>query len=177
MPVILVRHTAVAVEPGVCYGASEVPLADDFPAAAERVRRLLLPPPRARIISSPSQRCLRLARVLANGADLTPDPRLLELTFGAWEGRHWDDLPRAEVDAWSADFVNRAPPGGESFSQLAARAEDCITDLISHHSGESLVLVTHAGVIRALLASRSELPLRDAFSISVEFGGIYPLVP
>lgn len=176
MAVILVRHTSVSLEPGICYGVSEVPLSDTFQAEAKRVHRALPPSPRL-LVSSPSKRCLSLARVLAGDGPVATDSRLHELDFGAWEGRHWDELPRAEVDAWSADFVNRAPPGGESFTQLAARAEACLADLLRRHSGETLVLVTHGGVIRALLASRSGLALRDAFSIPVDFAGVYPLVP
>ncbi|OIR08209.1 alpha-ribazole phosphatase [mine drainage metagenome] len=176
MAVILVRHTSVNIAPGICYGVSEVPLADTFQTEAERVHRALPLGPRL-VVSSPSKRCLSLARVLAGDGPVATDPRLHELNFGAWEGRHWDDLPRADVDAWSADFVNRAPPGGESFTQLAARAEACLADLLQRHSGETLVLVTHGGVIRALLAPRSGLALRDAFSIPVDFGGVYPLVP
>ncbi len=176
MPVILVRHTSVSLEPGICYGISEVPLADTFQAEAERVNHSLPPGPRL-VVSSPSGRCLSLARVLAGDGPVATDPRLHELNFGAWEGRHWDELPRTEVDAWGADFVNRAPPGGESFAQLSARAKACLADLLRRHAGETLVLVTHGGIIRALLATRSGLVLRDAFSIPVDFAGVYPLVP
>jgi alpha-ribazole phosphatase len=172
MSVILIRHTAVVVEEGVCYGASDVPLASDFTQAADQLRAQLPPRP-WRVISSPAQRCHQLAESL--DAKITTDHRLLELNFGAWELRRWNEIPRAQIDHWSEDFVHRAPPGGESFAALAERAEACIHEFIQLFPHETIICVTHAGVIRALLALRLGVALRDAFSLRIEFGGIYPL--
>lgn len=174
MSVILIRHTAVSIEEGVCYGASEVPLANDFAQAADQLRAQLPPRP-WRVISSPARRCRLLAESL--DANITIDHRLLELDFGDWELRRWTEIPRAQVDYWSEDFVHRAPPGGESFAALAERAEACIYEFGRLLPDESILYVTHAGVIRALLAPRRGIALRHAFSLKIEFGGIYPLPP
>ena len=174
MGVILIRHTAVAVEAGVCYGASDVPLASDFAQAANKPYSQLPPGP-WRVISSPALRCRQLAELFS--PNVVTDHRLLELNFGDWELRRWDEIPRTEIDLWSDDFVNRAPPGGETFAALARRAEACIHEFKRLYSGEKIICVTHAGVIRALLASRQGISLRDAFSLHVDFGGIYPLPP
>jgi alpha-ribazole phosphatase len=172
MKLILVRHTAVSVGDGMCYGSADVPLAPAFEQAAELILRKLPPGP-LRVISSPAERCRKLAETF--GVEVVIDTRLIELNFGRWELLRWSEIPRAESDPWSADFVNRAPPGGETFAALAARAEACVAEFTQRFSENNVIIVTHAGVIRALLAPRQGLALRDAFSLKIEFGGIYPL--
>ena len=103
---LLVRHTAVGVPDGTCYGHLDVPLHDEADQhIAEVLRRLPWPARDAdRIVSSPSQRCIHLAEAL--GESFQVDARLTECAFGDWEGRAWNELPRAELDPWFADFVN-----------------------------------------------------------------------
>jgi alpha-ribazole phosphatase len=122
------------------------------------------------VISSPARRCRRLAESF--GAPVSVDARLQELDFGAWDGRAWDDLPRPALDRWCDDFVNARPPGGESFAALIARAEAFVADLTT---GGTVVAVTHAGVIRALLAPRRGLAYTDAFGIAVPPGSLHVL--
>lgn len=172
MRLVLVRHTSVAGVQGLCYGRTEVALAESFEADAAAVRAALPPGPWP-LVASPARRCRRLAETF--GIAMTIDPRLGEIDFGAWEGRAWDDLPRAILDRWCADFVNRRPPGGESFAELAARAEAFVADMARRHEGRTLVAVTHAGIIRALLAPRRGLPYTEAFSIAAPHGSVHVL--
>jgi alpha-ribazole phosphatase len=102
--------------------------------------------------SSPLQRCRKLAELL--NPNLIVDERLMEMDFGAWEGRSWDDIPRPELDAWAADVAGYAPPGGESPFALQQRALDFVAAL----KVQEAVIVTHAGVIRTLLAHWQGLP-------------------
>lgn len=76
------------------------------------------------------------------------------MDFGAWEGRPWEAIPRAEIDAWAADVAGYAPPGGESPRALQQRALEFVAGLAVAEA----VIVTHAGVIRTLLAHRRGLP-------------------
>lgn len=172
MSIYLIRHTAVANASGLCYGTAEVPLTADFSAKAAEVRRALPARP-WRVFSSPSERCTRLAR-LFDPAFVT-DHRLRELHFGDWELKRWDDIPRDHFDVWSNDFVHRAPPGGETFAGLAERAEASLHEIEKLFPTDNILCVTHAGVIRALLARAWSLPLKNAFRIQVDFGGVYPL--
>ena len=107
------------------------------------------------IRTSPLQRCADVGRWLKRlGWVHQIDERLIEMHFGAWEGRPWSALPRAELDAWAADFCGYAPGGGESVAALVRRAAawdnggDALGD-----KGESVpaaaVVVTHAGWMRA----------------------------
>lgn len=171
MNMLLIRHTKTATPAGLCYGRTEVPLADTFPTEAAAVLAALPPPP-WRIISSPAERCRRLADYLGHPVQL--DERLRELNFGVWENRPWQELPRAETDFWADDYVHRRPTGGESFGELAARAQSFFAD----HQATSalpLVVVTHAGIIRALLAQTRGLPLAESFNLPVDFGSVHLL--
>jgi len=171
MKLLLIRHTAVTGTDGLCYGRTDVKLAASFAAEAAAVRAALPPPPWT-VYASPALRCRLLAATFA--APVTVDPRLGEVDFGDWDGRAWDDLPRAALDGWCTDFVHARPPGGESFTDLIARAEDFVADSARRHAGGRVLAVTHAGVIRALLAPRRGVGYTDAFSIAVPHGSIHP---
>jgi alpha-ribazole phosphatase len=73
--------------------------------------------------------------------------------FGLWEGRPGRDSAR-EIDAWAADVGGYAPPGGESPGQLQVR----VLDFFNRLPEQDAVIVTHAGVIRSLLAADQGLP-------------------
>lgn len=139
----LIRHPKPQVAPGICYGQLEISAKNDK-AEIERLQAAL--PAGLPLWSSPAQRC----RILAEALHPQPvfDERLREMNFGQWEGRDWDAIPRDELDAWAADVVDFAPPGGESARQVLARSLQFLADL----SVPEAVLVTHAGVIRVLQA-------------------------
>ena len=151
MPLILVRHPAPDLAPGICYGGTDIAAAPGFEREADRLAARLAPADR--IVSSPLRRCTALAdrpRRAASRRPLTLDPRWREIDFGAWEGRPWDAIPRPELDAWAADLMHARPHGGESVAMLAARVAEAIA---ACPAGERIVVVTHAGPIRAALAA------------------------
>lgn len=139
----LIRHPKPVVDPGICYGRLDLG-AENAEATAATLRARL--PAGLPVWSSPLRRCRMLAVELQSQPVF--DERLVEMNFGDWEGRSWDAIPRAELDAWAADVAGYAPPGGESPRQLQQRALDFVAGL----SVPEAVLVTHAGVIRVLLA-------------------------
>jgi len=145
----LIRHPKPLIDPGICYGRLDVAAEHSEPVAA-RLRGEL--PPGLPVYSSPLRRCRELAEQLQPSPVI--DARLAEMDFGAWEGRAWDDIPRHELDAWAADIAGYAPPGGESPRQLQHRALDFVAGLTVPEA----VLVTHAGVIRVLVAHWQGLP-------------------
>jgi alpha-ribazole phosphatase len=147
MALILLRHGRPAGADGLCYGRTDLPPGPDLARQARRLAAQL--PPVRRIVTSPLARCARLAERLAEarGLGLAADPRLVELDFGAWEGRRWDAIPRAEIDAWAADLLNARPHGGETVAELAARTAAALAD----HGAPGTLIVTHMGVIRAAL--------------------------
>jgi alpha-ribazole phosphatase len=156
----LIRHPKPSIEPGICYGQLEI-LAKIEMADVARLRAQL--PPGLPVWSSPLLRCRHLAEQLQPQPML--DDRLTEMNFGDWEGRPWDDIPRHELDAWAADVVGYAPPGGESPRQLQARALQAIARIESPEA----VIVTHAGVIRAMLAHWLDLADDEWLTVAPDF--------
>jgi alpha-ribazole phosphatase len=149
MKLWLVRHGPPLVEQGICYGATDVP-AD--PHATLRLAQELAAtlPPGLAATCSPLRRCTQLADALhAVRADLAwrADARLAEMDFGAWEGRRWDAIGRAEFDHWTADFAAYRCGGGESVAQLMGRVALALQD--ARAAGGDALWLTHAGVIRA----------------------------
>ncbi|MGN6153780.1 MAG: histidine phosphatase family protein [Lysobacteraceae bacterium] len=142
------RHPPLPQMAGRCYGRMDVAVPVDAIAAAARTLReapahaglWTLP-----VLSSPAQRCLALARALvAPTTEPDCDARLLEMDFGAWEGLDWNAVPREALEAWSRDVCGYRPPGGECFSDVAARLVDVLAARPRPH-----LIVAHAGVIRA----------------------------
>ena len=166
MQLILVRHTRPLVAENVCYGATDLDLAATFEEEAARVIETL---PRAeRLVTSPLERCRRLAERIGAAKELVPaiDARLREMDFGTWEGIPWNDISRSELDAWAGDFLHARPHGGESVHMLYERARSAVADY--RRTGLSHIVVTHAGVIKAV---RAEDRYPNAWKSNVEFGG------
>lgn len=169
MHIHLIRHTRLQAE-GLCYGRHDPPLADSFEAEAQALAARLADLPTMDFYCSPALRCRRLAERL--GLQPQYDERLLELDFGDWEGLAWADIPWVESDAWTANFVHQAPPNGERYAALQARAVNFLQMLRT--SGEADVgVITHAGVIRACLAWLQDIPMAQSFErIAVGHGEI-----
>jgi len=160
MPVILVRHPQPLVAAGICYGRT------DLPVAPQEQANVLLSlsetlPKTATLFSSPLRRCAELAARLPQQAPIL-DARLAEMDFGTWEMQAWDDIPRADIDAWAADLIEYHPGGGESVLQMAARVQAFYTDLQRQQGADASVIICHAGTIRLLCAFHAGLSLRDA---------------
>jgi alpha-ribazole phosphatase len=174
MELYLVRHTTPAILPGICYGRSDLDVHDDFHEQVAAVRQKLYGIHVEACYSSPQTRCRKLAHALGL-AETQHDDRLQELHFGEWEMQSWDAIPRSLFDHWSDNFVERAPPGGETFRELFQRAHQFFVECTKRHSG-SVVVVTHAGIIRALLAHALRLPLENVPGLHLDFGGVSKII-
>lgn len=160
------RHPRPQVARGVCYGRSDLPLAEEAAASTARLRPLL--PEAAPVFSSPLSRCRRLAEAL-HPAPIC-DERLREADFGRWEMQPWDAIDRVALDAWAADPLHYAGHGGESVAQLQARAVACVAEIAARH--DEAVLVVHAGVMKVLAAALAGVPAPDWFGLSFDYGSV-----
>lgn len=161
---IFLRHPVTEAQPGLCYGRMDLGLgagADTQIAAA-----LHACPRGAALVSSPAKRCRALAEPLAarDGVSVDYDARLWELDFGTWEGRMWDDIPRAESNPWAAGYWNVAPPGGESFAELCARVGEAL-----QAASNDTIIIAHAGVIRAARILLEGISPEDVWSLKVPY--------
>ncbi|MBS0508918.1 MAG: histidine phosphatase family protein [Proteobacteria bacterium] len=149
----LVRHARPLVAPGLCYGRLDMPADASASRAAAAALARALPPRVARAWHSPLQRCELLALDLqALRPDLASraEPRIAEMDFGAWEGRAWSAIARAEIDAWAADLAGHAPGGGEPLVAMLARVDMALRHAASCAQGGDVLWITHAGVARCV---------------------------
>lgn len=163
MKLWLVRHAQPLIATGICYGQLDMP-ADDL-ANSQCARNLADVLPQGTIvITSPLQRCEQLRPVLIGlRPDLTfkTDPKLMEMDFGAWEARPWANIPKQELDAWTADFGNYPVGGsGETVGEFMARIVAAWDEL---PAAENVLWITHAGVVRAAsLVAQGTRQIADA---------------
>ncbi|MHB8346053.1 MAG: alpha-ribazole phosphatase [Acidiferrobacterales bacterium] len=172
MEVYLIRHTTPAIHPGICYGQSDVGLADSFCYELDMLRTRCPDIQDAVIYSSPLTRCRRLAEALG-----TPilDSRLMEMHFGDWELQAWEDIDRQDLDAWANDYVSRAPPNGETFKALYRRSIEFF-DVVRARNEAKIAVVTHAGVIRSLFAYLQDVSVESVFDMKIGYGNVSKLV-
>lgn len=171
MEIYLVRHTETVCAKGICYGQADVELMEPYLQQFENIKKQI--PQNAKFYSSPLQRCTILANYLS-ASDYKIDKRLMEMNFGTWELQNWDDIPSEQIGPWMKDFVNVNVPNGESFLELHNRVLSFIEE--KKEDASSLVIVTHAGVIRSFLCEQMNLDLKDAFSNKVDFGQVIKII-
>jgi probable phosphoglycerate mutase len=148
--VALLRHgdTAWSAE-GRIQGRSDIPLSEAGRAA---IRALSGSPllQGLRVVTSPLSRCVETA-ALIGAPHAEREPRIAEMSWGAWEGRKLDELRAALGEAMRANEARGwdfRPEGGESPREVLARVREWLGEI----SAPTLA-VTHRGVIRAILAA------------------------
>ncbi len=156
--VLFVRHgqtpTTGASLPGRAPGLH---LADEGVAQAEAAaQRIAALDSVGAVYASPLERTQQTAKPIARSQKLRVRKSLglIECDFGAWTGRRLADLRK--LPEWRQ--VQRYPSGfrfprGESFAEMQSRALDAVHGLVAAHPNETIVAVSHADVIKAVVAS------------------------
>ncbi|WP_160106430.1 alpha-ribazole phosphatase family protein [Pseudomonas izuensis] len=133
-----------------------------------------------RLVSSPLQRCARFAEELAahSGLPVEFDPDLRELHFGAWEGQSAVALMETDAEGlglfW-ADPYSFTPPQGEPVAEFSARVLAAVARLQAAYAGERVLLISHGGVMRLLLAQARGLPREQLLNVEVGHGALFSL--
>ena len=176
MKLTLVRHTSLDIAPSVCYVSA------NFENECIVLQKKLAAFEFDAVYASPLKRCHQLAQALCAdelfghaSENIKLDVRLKELHFGDWEMSPWDAIPREKFDVWADDYANLAPPNGETFSELHARAKSFVEDVSSHSQGKHILVVTHGGFIRALIAEVLQMPLKRLFRLTIDHASVTQL--
>jgi broad specificity phosphatase PhoE len=168
---VLVRHGVTDWNrEGRFQGHLDPPLSDaGRHEAALAARRIAADPVLrpARVISSSLARALETASVIAEAAGVAvePDPRLIEIGQGEWEGRTHTELEATDPDryrAWRDASGIRQPPGGESIEAAAERMAAAVSEL-ADGAGWPVCLVSHGGTLRILAHALLGLGGSDRF--------------
>lgn len=130
------------------------------------------------LYASPLKRAKGAARILGSKLLLKSrmDKRLMEIDFGAWEGRTSKDLMAKDrtFQKWVQGKGFR-PSGGESLHALRARVRKFLQDCLGRHEDKNIVIVSHGGVIRMMILDALRLPIEYFFSFQVEPASISEL--
>ena len=174
MKLTLIRHTSLQIEPGICYGQSDIDVAASFANEVANTQTKLAKMAFDAVYSSPLQRCVKLAEALNLGEPIL-DNRLLELNFGDWEMHAWEDIPRDIFDDWAHNYAYKAPPNGETFSQLQQRGIHFLDEILTKHLNENILVISHGGFIRALLAHVLNMELKGLFRFNIDHASVTQL--
>ena len=153
VPLVVIRHAPTEWNAARrLQGRTDVPLSATGETAARRWR---LDPDWAhyRVLASPLRRARETARLLFPDREIALDPRLMEMNFGAWEGKSLAELrgePGADAEARERLGLDFQPPGGESPRQVQARIRPLLAEIGG--AARPAILVTHKAVLRALLS-------------------------
>lgn len=135
-------------------------------------------PPWDHIITSPLSRCNKFAETLAKkmGIKFSVEEQLKEIGFGAWEGRTPEDILANEGDAlerFIEDPVHNRPQGAEPLDEFASRIWSVYQKTAQDYKDKHVLMVGHAGVIRAINSKILGMSLDDVYSrLKIEYAAI-----
>jgi len=172
---ILLRHGKTEGTPGVLYSQQDVPLSQEGLAQTETLVSGLAKVPIQAIYSSDLSRARVAAEALARltKAPLEITPALREIHFGAWTGKHFQELlALPEFQARLANPEEISPPGGESLKDLASRVQKVVEEICTRHPGELVAVFTHGGVLRVVLALALGAGLKNFFRLQQDYAAV-----
>ena len=172
MQVYLMRHTTPNIEKGICYGQTDMEVEENLFAEELKLIKTKLPNHIEQFFTSPLKRCKNLAENL--NTNFIENSNLMEMNFGDWENKKWDEILSDEFNKWMENFVEVKTPNGENFIELNNRT-NLFFDEIIQKEYESVAIVTHAGNIRSIICTVLGLPLANAFKIDLGYGAVVSL--
>jgi broad specificity phosphatase PhoE len=174
MRLVLLYHGDTAGSGGRCIGRSEVPLSASGRQQMETLASAWTYPAPTLLVASSRQRSYAALAPFARRFGRLPqvDARLDEQDFGDWDGEPWSLLHgRGDhgLQQWLADWSGQAPPGGESFAQMAQRCGGWLDETVASTGDDDLLLVaSHAGPLRALACHALSIPLQHALLLRMD---------
>jgi broad specificity phosphatase PhoE len=170
--VTVLRHGEVAGRAHVYRGALDEPMTVRGSARLRELAERLAAPAFDRIASSPLDRCLAFARAYAEERHVRLDvvSGLGEMHFGVWEGLTPEEAAGRDPEGYRRfreSAGESAPEGGESISVFHARVRDGWESWLADARGGHRLLLTHAGVMRALLMELVGLPAARVYRVAL----------
>ncbi|UFJ42648.1 histidine phosphatase family protein [Brevibacillus humidisoli] len=171
-----VRHGVTAENHNKQYlGQLDVPLSAQGRIQAEQLAERLRHLPINAVYSSNLQRCMETASEICRfhpHLDIHPSADLRELAFGRWEGKTYEQIAAEEeqvITRFYEDPWRNAPPGGETVETLAFRLQRFVEQVLCAHStDETILIVSHRGVIGLFYALYLEQRRDALFSLQID---------
>lgn len=170
MEIYLIRHTTPDIVKGTYYGQTDVELPRSYEYDFDTLKKKI-PRKFDAVFTSPLSRCRNFARELESNV-FKSDDRLLEMNFGDWEMKLWNEIEKTSFEHWVNNFDVASAPNGESFQSLYDRVIEFYDNEVSHVDYEAVAIVTHGGVIRSIINHILNIPLKNAFGYELDFGSV-----
>jgi broad specificity phosphatase PhoE len=178
MRLYLVRHAAPEEwSAGRCIGRTDVPLSEPGHRSADRLAAAFAGLDVAAVYATSLRRAAATAAPIAAavGLEVTPCEGLVEIDFGAFEGMTPDEIARADPELyarWTTAPAAVRFPGGESYTDVRARAVAAVEEIARRHPDGTAVAIAHAGPIRIVLAAALEMPHAASFRLLVPHAAV-----
>lgn len=178
MLLTLMRHGEVEGPANVLRGWSDPPVTAHGRQQMELAASAFLEPAIGTLYSSPSRRCREFALEWSQrvGIQALQVPALREIHFGVWEELTLDaasTLDPASFERFKRDPETWTSPGGESFAMFRGRVLECVRQLCNVDA--ACGMVTHAGVMRVIIADALQIPFHTAQRIALMPGAVCQL--
>lgn len=187
---VLVRHGETEFNKSSRYqGVLDIELNDKGKQQAEKLYNFLKDEEFDVIYSSTLQRAYNTIKDIADYQDKKVHTlkELKEINFGEWEGLTFEEIEKKHpklAKKWAKNPICCKPPEGEHIKEVEQRVGKTIDMIINKNSDKKILISTHGGVIRIIIAYLLDLPLSRIFSIEVsnvsisriEFYKHYPVV-
>ncbi len=176
--IFLIRHGEVANAADRCYnGHNDVDLSADGLKQMEKIADRLKGEPLKAVYSSDLQRAAKGARLISERHSVEPVSikELRELSYGIWEGKRVEDIKNLYPEEFRArydDILNYRIQNGETLLEMRERVLPAVKGIINKHTGDSIAIVAHAGVIKILLLWSLNMDLRDFYRIQQDYAAL-----
>lgn len=170
----LVRHGETAWNAnGRFQGHSDVPLSNLGRQQAEKLALSLKQTKIDAFYSSDLSRAMETAKIAAkeHGGQVNYLPDLREINFGVWEGLTLDQISQNYGNLnvrWRANPLDTKIPQGEKLLDVAVRCQRAINEIINQHAGETVLVASHGGVIRILVANALGFDLNHFWKLRLD---------
>ena len=177
----LVRHGQVDNPQKIVYGRQRGwRLSERGRAEAEEVARHLAGRPMARVYTSPLERAMQTATVIAGtcGGEVEPRDDLVEaLLCAPWEGLPWREVKRERAHEWARYLFRplEVCEVAEDLEALAARMETALRAIAGAHPGQQVVAVSHGDPLKAGVLVLTGGDLRELHRSPIPTGGLVSL--
>jgi len=173
MRLLLVRHGQTEENnEGRIQGQQDVHLNEAGRQQTHMLRERLAGERIAAAYTSPLSRARETAEILLepHEVELCQEPRLMEFSYGVWEGMTWAEVQKKYPLAfaeWSVDR-ERAPEGAETVHQVKSRAHQLMGEIRSEHREGTVLVVTHGGPLRLMICCVFGIPVDRAFDMAID---------
>lgn len=175
----IIRHAEKELgdfyNPGLRH--QDEPINQNGRLAAQRLPLYFTDRPISAIYISGYQRTRQTIEYVAQQLYLTPiiDERLNEIDNGVFERLTEKEIQQNYPDVWDT-YIKRTGdfrfPEGETGEEVKARIMDFLEEKRQQHIGESIILVSHDGLIRSLICGILGMPAYQRWNLQTDFGGI-----